>query len=533
MEINMNKGENVSLNNSLNKKKYRVNWPLFVPPLSMLIIMIVWGFVSNETFSKCIIAVKTWIMHNFSGFFILVVFALVVTAIAVAISPAGKIKLGGKDAVAEFSFLRYFAMTLCGGIAIGIVFWGVAEPVTFYGNPPASWGVDPSSPESAVMGMSKAYLHWTFFSYATFTVWAIAIGYNTYNKNRPLAISNALYPVLGDKVDGPIGKVVDAIGIFGIIAANIPSLVFATMQISKGLNIQYNIPNSMVTWVILIAFITLCFTAASYSGVKKGIAIVSDGNFWVYMVLLAFIIIAGPTLFITNFGIESIGAFIGDIVPSGLFTDAFSQDDGWIGSWTGFYWCWFLAGAPITATFIVKISKGRTLRQMIFVNLFCCGLFCLIWFTLMGGTAIYQDYTGVADIYNLIQTEGNEVALFAFFKSLPLSDIVIPIAIIAMLASFITLANMMTTTVSTLTSKNLDIENDDDEPPAKMKLLWGILIGCGALVIMMAGAMDAIQTTAVMFGFPLGIIAVFMIIGIFKSLFGNKVKKELKEYEDD
>lgn len=509
-------------NEMLKDEKFEIDFKLFIPAITIVLLLLIWGFVDNDGFGEVAILVKGWIIKHFASTFILIGAIISSTVIVFALSPAGRIRFGGKEAKPEFSNLKWYALMLCGSIAVGIVFWGAAEPMTFYANPPASWGVEPKSIEAAVKGLSVTYAHWGFNVYSLHMIFALGIGYATYNKGLPFKMSSTLYPIVGDKIYGPLGTGIDIICVFSMVASGIPSFVFATMQLSAGLDYFWDVPNTTSTWIIIIAVITVTCLFFTYSGLKKGIAYLSDFNFWVYVGLLAFIIIAGPTVFLLDLGVESFGMYMSEMITGTMKTDPFGALNGWVGNWTAWYWCWWLCGAQTTGIFVARVSRGRTIREIIFTYVVCTSLFGIIWLTVMGGASIYQDYFGIAPIWQTISDYGVEIALFTFLEQLPLAKLVGTVIIVAIFASFSTFVNAILTTLSLVTSKMSVEASQKEEPPAVLKITWGILFGGLTIAMMLTESMSAVQTIAVLMGLPLAFYALFLIYGLVKEIFINK-----------
>ncbi|WZL72696.1 BCCT family transporter [Clostridiaceae bacterium 35-E11] len=494
-------------------KKFEVEKGVFYPPAIVLGLTLIIGMITPNGFAKGASTLLKGTIDNFGWLYLLLTFVFFISTLVIMVSPVGKIKLGGDNAKPEISIWSWCAMAVCGGIATAMVFWAVAEPLTHYYTPPMITGAAPESPESAVRGLQIAIFHWSYLPYSLFTLYGVAVGYMAYNLGLPFRPSSALYPLLGEKIYQLPGKLVDGITILALVGGVITSLGFGTMQFASGLEFLFDLIPSNTVYVAIIVILTLSYTISSYRGLQRGMRIISNINSYIYIALVVFLFVFGPTRFLFNIGVETAGSYIKDLIPTSFNIDAFNKGDGWSGAWTIFFWAWWMAYAPLVGMFLARIAIGRTIRQFIFVNIFVPGTFIFTWFTAFGGTAIYFENFKNAGIMEVIGERGLEVSMYALLQNLPMSKITIPLGVLALGFSFITLADAMTSTIAAITTKN----THGNEAPPSMKLFWGLLIGGITIIcLLVSGTVgtQALQTMSIVYALPIFFIELAALISI-------------------
>src|SRR5699024_8450653 len=431
-------------------------------PISMIcFVVIVAGFISPDKFYEVESAITQFAFGNFGFLFQLATVVFLGVCIFFALSKYGKIKLGGPKAEPEVSFWNWFTIALVSGIGTGILFFGVAEPVTHYMNP--EFGLAPGSEEASMFALSTSFMHWTFIPYAMYGVMGIGIAYAAYNMKLPLRVSSTLYPLLGDRVYGPVGSLVDNICVFAIIGGAAGALGTGVLQMGQGITLLTGYANSTVIWVGLLAITVITYIVSSYTGLHRGIRILSDFNTKIFFAILAFIFIFGPTAFILSLGTQSVGSFFNHFMERVLYLSPIDGSD-WPRWWPIFYWSIWLAYAPMIGMFLARISKGRTIRQFIGVNILLPSLFGMIWFIVFGGSAIYFQNTGL-NISQAMAESGLEMATFSYLTNFPFPLITSALFIFTIYISYVTLADSMTSTISSLTTRTYG-----GEPPGRIKI---------------------------------------------------------------
>jgi glycine betaine transporter len=497
---------------------------IFLPMTVIFLFIIFFGLVTPEAFYNVENSIVEFATKNFGWLFQLSGVVFLFICIYLAFSKYGKIKLGGADAKPELSNWNWFSITLCAGIGTGILFYGIGEPITHFMNPPKELGLEPGSEAAATFSLTQTFIHYTFIPYAMYSIIGIGIAFAMFNLKLPYRISSVLYPLFGGKVKGWIGNVIDNLCIFALIGGVAASLGLGVTQIGSGLNIVTGVPTGKGLWLFLLFVIVLTYIISSYTGLQKGIRILSDINTKLFLALIGFLLIFGPTAFILSLGTQATGQFLQNFFERTLYTSPIDGSD-WPRWWPIFYWAVWLAYAPLIGMFIAKISKGRTIRQFMVVNILLPAVFGMVWFSVYGGAAIHLELNG-GGIWNSIQTSGLEVSLFAFLENFPFTSVTSIVFLIGISISFITLADSMTSTISALTMKNLP---QDQEAPGRVKIFWGIIMATitFANLIAPAGkitAIDATKLIATVAGFPL---LFFMFLVAFSTI---KMITNHKEY---
>jgi choline/carnitine/betaine transport len=506
-------------------KKFELEKGIFYPPAILLVVFLLIGMVSPDGFAKGANAALGFTIDYFGWMYLFFAFIFLAFVLFVTLAPIGRVRFGGPDAKPELSYWNWFAMALCAGIAIGILFWGVAEPIYHYYGPPSIAGVDPQTPGSAITALQLSYLHWSFHPYALYAIIGLAIAYSSYNLNQPFKVSSGLYPIIGDRINGFWGNTVDAICIFAIVGGVVTSLGLGTMQLAGGLNYLIGLTPNIGIYIAIITIITISYTLSSYTGLHRGIKFLSNHNAKIFIGFVVFLFLLGPTKFLLEIGVNSFGSYLVNVIPMSFWADPFGEGAGWSGSWTIFYWAWWIAFAPIVGMFIARISYGRTIREFLIVNVTIPALFGILWFTAFGGSAIYLESVESGSIMNVINESGFEVASYALLSHFPLSFITVPFFVIVVAISFITLADSMTSTIAIMTTKN----RGQGEPPAVIKVFWGLVMGGSTilfLIITGVSGTKALQTASIVTALPIFIIEMAIMISVIMMFYKKGYAKQ-------
>lgn len=507
-------------------EKVGVRKIVFVPMVIIYVAIIVLGLVSPSSFATGESTIVNFAGEWFGWLYDLVAISMMAICIWMLFSKKyGDIKLGGKDAKPTMSKWSWFVISLCGGIATGIVFWGIAEPITHLMSPIPGFGYEPQSKEGALYALSTCYLHWGPALYAFYCVAGIGIGYAVYNMKLPYRVSSCLYPVLGDKVNGLAGDIVDILCLFGLAGGVSASLGVASMQLGSGMNLLFGIEPSTIVWGIILLTIVVTFIISSYTGIDKGVRFLSDKNAKLYIGLLIFVLIFGNTKYILNMTVESMGFHLDNYFTQATYLGTF-EGDKWPVWWTINYWSFMIAYTPLIGMFLAKIAVGRTLKEFTLFNFLLPGMFGVIWFGIFGSESIFLQMNG-GGIWESIQSGGLESSIFAFFENFPFSKLLSALFMITAFLSVVTLADSMTTTVSSLSINSKT--SSSEEPPKKIKMFWGIVMSSLAFVnIATAGkvgevsGIDATKQLAIVSAFPLLFVVALMVFCTVKMLIKSK-----------
>ena len=473
---------------------------VYIISLAITLIIVLLGLVIPDAFSLGVNEIFNFLVKDFSWLYLISMFIFVAFSITIAFSKYGGVKLGDDDSLPEYSNISWFAMLFGAGMGIGLVFWGVAEPLNHY----VTFGL---TEEAATLAMKKSFMHWGFHPWAGYAVIGLALGYFQFRKKMPGLISSVFYPILGEKgIKGPIGKTIDIFAVFATVAGVATSLGQGVLQIGGGLNYVFSIPQTLVIQIIIIAVITLIYTWTAVSGIDKGIKRLSDINMLLVAVILAGCIVVGPKLLMMNIFTNSLGAYINSFVQDSFAINPFG-DNSWLGSWTVFYWAWWIAWGPFVGTFIARISKGRTIREFVMGVIFAPSLASFVWFSVFGGMGL-----NLGDSIATQAIQKTETALFMVFSAYPLGMLLSVVAIALLCTFFITSANSATFVLSMFSSAG------DLNPGNSKKILWGVLQAMLALMLLMTGGLAALQTCSIVAAFPFAIIMALCCYCLLKAL---------------
>jgi len=478
--------------------------------LSLSILFVIIGVVFNEWLGEKASSFLDFAVTYFNWMYLLVGSIFVGVCLFLMFSKYGNIRLGKDTDKPAYSTPSWIAMLFSAGMGVGLVFWGVAEPVSHYTTPALGEG---STAESAAEAMKFTFFHWGMHPWALYGVVALGLAYFHFRKNLPSAMSSVFYPLLGERIYGPAGKTIDIISVF-ITAVGVASTFgLSTLQITNGMEIQWGVPNTLTVQLIVIAVATILFIASSWSGINRGIKYLSNLNMLFMALLVIFILVLGPTKQILEMLISGTGDYLGNIVPMSLRMEPFNSDaNSWIGSWTVFYWAWWTTWAPFVGSFIARISKGRTIKEFVMGVLLIPSFISFIWFSVLGGSAIHL----IHDLGNsqLAETINANVdgALFAFLNHFPLGSFLSVLAMILIFIFFITSADSATFVLGMLSS------NGSLNPPSLVKIAWGIITAGSATVFILAGGLDAVRTISIVIASPFTIIAILISWALIRSL---------------
>ncbi|WP_067140174.1 BCCT family transporter [Oceanivirga salmonicida] len=480
---------------------------VYIISVSIIAIVALYGLIFPANFETLGNVLLKGIVRNFGWFYTIAMTCFIVFAVWIAyFSKYKNIKLGPDDSKPEYSNISWFAMLFSAGMGIGLVFFGIYEPLFHYVNPV---GHESMTVGAARFAMNKSFLHWGLHPWANYSILGLGLAYMQFRRNKPGLISSLFIPLIGEKrAQGYIGKLIDILAIFATAAGMATSLGLGTYQINSGLNFMFNIPESSTVQIIIVVGITVIYTWTAVTGIDKGIKLISNLNMILVVALLGLSIIFGPTVDILNIFGESTGNYLQSLLSNTFEIGAFSKTD-WYGLWTLFYWAWWIAWAPFTGTFIARISKGRTIREFISGVLIVPSVVSFIWFSIFGAI----DFSMGKEI--LVQAASNaSTAFFIVITNITLGNVIAVIAIILLFTFFITSANSATFVLGMLS------DNGTLNPPNSKKLVWGIVQSTLALSLMIGSAngLKMLQTISIVAAFPFAIIMLLTIVSIMKAL---------------
>ena len=468
--------------------------------------------LANQLFSR----IQNGIVVNGSWYYVLVVAIILVSSLVIALTRYGDIKLGPDHAEPDYSIVSWFAMLFAAGMGIGLMFFGVAEPVMHFLAPPNGAG---GSVAAAKEAMTLTFFHWGFHAWATYAIVAVILAYFGFRHGLPLTLRSALYPLIGERIYGPIGAAVDVFAVVSTTFGVATSLGFGVEQINSGLNFLFDIPKSLGVQVALIGFTTALAAVSVGLGLDAGIKRLSEINIALAVALLAGILLLGPTVYLLQTFLQNTGEYLAVLVGKTFNLYAYEPTD-WLGGWTIFYWGWWISWAPFVGIFIARISRGRTLREFILGVLVGPTLFTLFWMAIFGNSAIELILSQGADALGAAVQLDESVALFKFLEYFPASSILSGLAIVMVLVFFVTSADSGAMVLNMLSS------NGRDDTPLSRRLFWMAMIGVSALVLLLAGGMSALQTAAIASALPFSVVILVAIWGFVRALSVDHTKRQ-------
>jgi len=471
-----------------------------------------------------------WITAKFGWFFILSANIFIVAAAFFALSKYGHIRIGGKDAKPEFSTSAWYAMLLSAGMGIGLMFWSVGEPMYHYDSPsPLFSGVAAHTPEAAQAAMGVTYFHWGLHPWAIYAIVALGLAFFSYNRGLPLTIRSIFYPILGNRIYGFWGNLIDVLSVLATLMGLATSLGLGVKQVNAGLNYLFDISISPGMQVILIAVITTFATLSVVAGLDGGIKRLSEWNMGLAGIFLVFLLFAGPTVYILSGFTQNLGFYLENLAQLSLWTETF-RGTNWQGSWTVFYWAWWISWSPFVGMFIARISKGRTVREFILGVMIVPTLLSFVWMSVFGGSALFLEGSG-AGIVAAVKSDVS-TALFEMLKHFPMTSLLSIVGIVLVTIFFVTSSDSGSLVVDHLTS------GGKLDSPVPQRIFWAVMEGIVAAVLLIGGGLSTLQTAAIITGLPftlvllLGVYALY--IGLVQEVYvEEKVENKLQVIEEE
>ena len=486
---------------------------VFIISTSLLSAIVLIGMFAPSFLGTITASIQSYITDYFGWYYLIVVTCFLLVCFYLFLTPVGRIKLGKNDDKPDFSRGSWLAMLYSAGMGIGLVFYGAAEPISHFAIN------SPTNQEGTAQGIKDAlrftFFHWGFHAWAVYAIVGLVIGYFMFRKKEPAVISATLKPVLGDKVYGKTGTIINVLAILSTVFGVATTLGFGALQINGGLSYLFDIPVSFSIQLVIILIVSALFILSAVSGLGKGIKILSNTNMVLAFSLLLLVFFIGPSLSNLNLLTDSIGSYLHNL-PRMSFRMAPLNPEGrqWINDWTIFYWAWWIAWSPFVGLFIARISKGRTIREFVLNVLLVPSIMSFIWFTIFGGTAIQVEIEGTS-----VSKLNLEQLLFGVFDQLPLGTVMSFIAILIVIIFFITSADSGTFVLGMMSTNGLQ------NPPNQVKVIWGVMLSAIALVLLNSGGLIGLQNAMIIAALPFSIIMILMTISLFISL--NKEVNQL------
>ncbi|WP_288632960.1 choline BCCT transporter BetT [Pseudomonas sp. UBA5666] len=495
-----------------------INPPVFFTSAVLILLLVLYATLFQEHAQGVFEAVQQWIITNASWFYILSVALILICVVFLAISRYGDIKLGPDHSEPDYRNKSWFAMLFSAGMGIGLMFFGVAEPVMHFINPPVG---DPNTVAAAREAMNITFFHWGLHAWAIYAMVALILAYFSFRNGLPLTLRSALYPLIGERIYGPIGHAVDIFAILGTVFGVATSLGYGVLQINSGLNQLFDLPINTTVQVILIAVTCTLATLSVASGLDKGVRILPEVNLGLAAILMLFVLTVGPTVFLLQAYVQNTGAYLSDIVSKTFNLFAYEPTD-WIGGWTLLYWGWWLSWSPFVGLFIARISRGRTIREFVCGVLFVPAGFTLLWMTVFGDSAIHMILHGGVKELAAVVDKDSSLALFAFLEQFPWSTAISMVAVLMVVVFFVTSADSGALVIDMLASTG------KGQSPLWQRVFWSITTGAVAIALLLANGLKALQAATIASALPFAIILLVAMWGLFKALGMDATRRGLR-----
>jgi choline/glycine/proline betaine transport protein len=481
---------------------------VFFVSVALIIAFVLLTVVALDQMEVIYSSTQRWITVNLGWLFILLVQGFLLFSIYLMVCRLGRVRLGGQGARPDYSFPSWLAMLFAAGMGIGLVFWAVAEPVFHYGAPPFA---EPETRAAAAEAMRFTFLHWGFHAWAIYAVVALSLAYFTYNRGLPLTIRSAFHPLIGDRIYGWMGNAIDILAVLATLFGIATSLGLGVSQIAAGLNYLFGVEADTALKIFLIFVITLMATTSVVLGLDKGVKRLSELNMVLAGVLMLFLLLLGPTLFVMKSFVQNTGDYLQNFFQLAGWTEAYRAEPGWQSSWTVFYWAWWVAWSPFVGMFIARISRGRTIREFLLGVLLVPTTLTFLWMSTFGGTALFGAMTGSFDIQEAVN-ENVATALFALLQQFPLTWLTSMLGLFLLVVFFVTSSDSGSLVIDIITS------GGNTNPPVVQRVFWASTEGIVAAALLLGGGLGALQTASITTGLPFVIVLALMCVGLLKAL---------------
>jgi len=494
--------------------------PIVFPVALLLIaVFIAVTVLLGDQAAQAYSAVRSFFEGNFGWFYLLAVNIFIVTILYFALGKFGTIRIGGVEAEKEFSDFAWMAMLFSAGMGIGLMFFSVSEPLYYVSNVPGFYNAEAGTGAAGVAAMTQTFFHWGFHPWAIYGLVGLGLAFFSFNRGLPLTFRSIFWPLLGERIYGWPGHVIDLVTVFATLFGLATSLGLGVAQVNTGLSYVLgdmlglvSIPTGTIPQVLLIAGITAIATLSVAAGLEGGVKRLSTINLYLMLTLLGFLLIVGPTLYIFGAWVEGLGAYFGSLLSLSFFTGTMGEGGGTVGAWTVFYWAWWIAWSPFVGMFIARISKGRTVREFVMGVLFLPSLFSTLWLAAFGGSALQNTIVGNGQVLATYNEFGQTVAMFAMLEQFPLGAISGLLATLLVITFFVTSSDSGSLVIDHLTS------GGKHDVPKVQRIFWAVTEGAVAAVLLIGGGLNALQTAAIATGFPFAVILVLMCYTVYQGL---------------
>ncbi|MGG7072968.1 BCCT family transporter [Campylobacter sp. 9BO] len=498
-------------------KQVKYNPCVFYPSIFIIFSVTAFALVSPEFSAAVFKDIQNFITEKFGWFYVLAIAIIVLCVLGLGLSKFSHIKLGADHSRPQYSNLSWFAMLFAAGMGIGLVFFGVSEPLMHYLNPPTG---DPQSAQAARQAMNITFFHWGISAWAVYAIVAMILAFFAYRHNLPLTLRSAFYPLIGDKIYGKIGDMIDTFATVATLFGVATSLGYGVVQVNAGLSYTFGLPTMHVLLLVVLCALA---TISAASGVDKGIKILSNTNIAIAIVFVFFILFLGDTTTLLKLLMQNSGEYVSTLISNTFNLYAYNKaNDGWLGGWTLLYWAWWLSWSPFVGLFIAKISKGRTIGEFVVGALFVPTGFTFMWMTFFGNSAISLVSGGFLELAQAVNND-TATAIFVFLSKFSFAKFLSIIAVLMVTIFFVTSADSAAMILNMLSS------NGSDNTALWQKIFWGVMIGVVSCALMLGGGLASLQAMTIAAALPFTIALLFAIFGLFRALRVDMIKRETRE----
>ena len=482
--------------------------PVFFISAGLILLVCLYGAGFSEHAAVTFSSTQRWLVTNFGWFYMASIAFFFGFVVYLAFSRFANIKLGPDDSEPDYSYISWFAMLFSAGMGIGLLFFGVSEPLTHFAQPPSGIG---GTTAAANRAMEITFFHWGLQAWSVYIVVGLSLAYFSFRHGLPLSVRSALYPLIGDRIYGPIGHAVDIFAVLGTMFGVATSLGLGVMQVNAGLNFLFDVEISTYVQILLIVFITGMATISVVAGLDAGIRRISELNLLLALVMLVFILVAGPTATLLSALMQNVGGYLSSMVNMTFNLYAYEPKE-WMGDWTLFYWGWWISWSPFVGMFIARISRGRTIREFIIGVLLVPAGFTFLWLSLFGNTALTMELADSGINLVTAALEDSPTALFVMLGQLPWSNVMSLVATLLIITFFVTSSDSGSLVIDIITS------GGNEDPPVWQRIFWAVTEGAVAAALLLAGGLSALQAAAISSALPFAFVMLFMCYGLYKGL---------------
>ena len=482
--------------------------PVFFISAGLILLVCLYGAGFSEHAAVTFSSTQRWLVTNFGWFYMASIAFFFGFVVYLAFSRFANIKLGPDDSEPDYSYISWFAMLFSAGMGIGLLFFGVSEPLTHFAQPPSGIG---GTTAAANRAMEITFFHWGLQAWSVYIVVGLSLAYFSFRHGLPLSVRSALYPLIGDRIYGPIGHAVDIFAVLGTMFGVATSLGLGVMQVNAGLNFLFGVEISTYVQILLIVFITGIATISVVAGLDAGIRRISELNLLLALVMLVFILVAGPTATLLSALMQNVGGYLSSMVDMTFNLYAYEPKE-WMGDWTLFYWGWWISWSPFVGMFIARISRGRTIREFIIGVLLVPAGFTFLWLSLFGNTALTMELADSGINLVTAALEDSPTALFVMLGQLPWSNVMSLVATLLIITFFVTSSDSGSLVIDIITS------GGNEDPPVWQRIFWAVTEGAVAAALLLAGGLSALQAAAISSALPFAFVMLFMCYGLYKGL---------------